>query len=412
MATTNTLDDILSTEIDENAVNALVGSLESQLASTTHKDTAHSISDASMNNNHIGNASAPVACTSTVYLHSIPTSAPKNMTIQNNVALNNANISHLKASQSESQLLGLNSIVSNVNSNEGGDLSVNVNSIRRNSPVPVNHVRIVSQSQTITNSRNSPSPSVPGQLNNVSVASVRSSTPNQVVINNGQSVPNVNSNVNSANSAHFNTADHKPVIRSRHNSPLNQISSQDVKPRPSQIVNIKHEPLGSPQTGMLNVKQETGSPSSGFGVKQEHQLAIQPVPGAPHNVPQPNVQLVQGKGQVVTGNASVITVRTPGQTHPSQVVMQPQIITTQSSSAQMHVVSVSGCTVATRPTGTVQMTQGKNMNPRMATASFRPQQINIAPRPGTTVCFFFFECYILVALSRLLSSESHKVFYL
>jgi hypothetical protein len=388
MATTNSLDDILSTEIDENAVNALVGSLESQLASTTHKDTAHTISDASINNNHISNPSAPVACTSTVYLHSIPTSASKNMTIQNNVALNSANISQLKASQSESQLLGLNSIVSNVNSNEGGDLSVNVNnSIRRNSPVPVNHVRIVSQTQTITNSCNSPSPSIPGQLNSVSVASVRSSTPNQVVINNGQSVPNVNSSVNSANSAHFNSADHKPVIRSRHNSPLNQISSQDVKPRP-QIVNVKHEPSGSPQAGVLNVKQETGSPSSGFSVKQEHQLAIQPVPGAPHNVPQPNVQLVQGKGQVVAGNASVITVRTPGQTHPSQVVMQPQIITTQSSNAQMHVVSVSGCTVATRPTGTVQMTQGKNVNPRMATASFRPQQINIAPRPGTTVWFF------------------------
>ncbi|XP_061189986.1 transcription initiation factor TFIID subunit 4-like isoform X2 [Saccostrea echinata] len=380
MATTNSLDDILSTEIDENAVNALVGSLESQLASTTHKDTAHSISDASMNNNHISNANAPVACTSTVYLHSIPTPASKNMTIQNNVALNNANISHLKASHSDSQLLGLNSIVSNVNSSEGGGLSVNANNINRNSPVPVNHVRIVSQSPTITNSRNSPSPSVQGQLNSVSVANVRSSTPNQVVINNGQNLPNVNS----ANSANFNANDHKPVIRSTHNSPLNQISSQDVKPGPTQIVNIKHEPVGSPQTGVLSVKQETGSPSSGFGVKQEHHLAIQPVPGAPHNVPQPNVQLVQGKGPVVTGNPSVITVRTPGQTHPSQVVMQPQLITTQSSSSQMHVVSVSGCTVATRPTGTVQMTQGKNINPRMTTAAFRPQQISIAPRPGTT----------------------------
>ncbi|XP_061196996.1 transcription initiation factor TFIID subunit 4-like isoform X1 [Saccostrea echinata] len=380
MATTNSLDDILSTEIDENAVNALVGSLESQLASTTHKDTAHSISDASMNNNHISNANAPVACTSTVYLHSIPTPASKNMTIQNNVALNNANISHLKASHSDSQLLGLNSIVSNVNSSEGGGLSVNANNINRNSPVPVNHVRIVSQSPTITNSRNSPSPSVQGQLNSVSVANVRSSTPNQVVINNGQNLPNVNS----ANSANFNASDHKPVIRSTHNSPLNQISSQDVKPGPTQIVNIKHEPVGSPQTGVLSVKQETGSPSSGFGVKQEHHLAIQPVPGAPHNVPQPNVQLVQGKGPVVTGNPSVITVRTPGQTHPSQVVMQPQLITTQSSSSQMHVVSVSGCTVATRPTGTVQMTQGKNINPRMTTAAFRPQQISIAPRPGTT----------------------------
>uniref|UniRef100_A0A8W8JY79 TAFH domain-containing protein n=1 Tax=Magallana gigas TaxID=29159 RepID=A0A8W8JY79_MAGGI len=336
MATTNSLDDILSTEIDENAVNALVGSLESQLASTTHKDTAHSISDASMNNNHISNASAPVACTSTVFINNFPTSASKNMTIQNNVALNSSNISHLKTS--ESQLLGLNSIVSNVNSSEGGDLSVNANNINRNSPVPVNHVRIASHPQTVANSRNSPSPSVSGQLNNVSVASVRSSTPNQVVINNGQSLPNVSSIVNSANSANFNATDHKPVIRSTHSSPLNQNSSQDVKPGPTQIVNIKHEPVGSPHRGVLSVKQETGSPSSGFGVKQEHQLAIQPVPGAPHNVPHPSVHLVQGKGPV-TGNPSVITVRTPGQTHPSQVVMQPQIITTHSSSAQMHVVS-------------------------------------------------------------------------
>ena len=382
MATSNSLDDIFSTEIDENAVNALVGSLETQLASTTHKDTALSISDASMNNNHISNASAPIACTSSVYLHSIPTSASKNMTIQNNVALNNANISHLKVSQSESQLLGLNSIVSNVNSSEGGDQSVNANNINRNSPVPVNHVRIVSQSPNITNSRTSPSPSVTGHLNNVSVPS---STPNQIVINNGQGLPNVNSTVNSASSANFNAIDHKPVIRGTHSSPLNKNSSQDVKPGPTQIVNLKHEPVGSPQTGVYNVKQETGSPSSGFGVKQEHQLAIQPVPGAPQNVPHPSVHVVQGKGPL-TGNPSVITVRTPGQTHPSQVIMQPQIITTQSSSAQMHVVSVSGCTVSTRPTGTVQVTHGKNINPRMATAAhFRPQQISIAPRPGTTV---------------------------
>ncbi|XP_054710998.1 transcription initiation factor TFIID subunit 4-like [Uloborus diversus] len=58
MASTKSLEDmLLSSDIDEQAVSALVGSLESQLSSSDAHYTRTELSSATVNNNHIGNAS-------------------------------------------------------------------------------------------------------------------------------------------------------------------------------------------------------------------------------------------------------------------------------------------------------------------------------------------------------------------
>ncbi|CAI9737278.1 transcription initiation factor TFIID subunit 4-like [Octopus vulgaris] len=45
MAATNSIEELLSSEVDENEVSALVGSLESRLASPTHKESSQDVSD-------------------------------------------------------------------------------------------------------------------------------------------------------------------------------------------------------------------------------------------------------------------------------------------------------------------------------------------------------------------------------
>lgn len=56
MASTKSLEDMLSSDVDESAISALVGSLESQLASPTIHVTSQDISSASVTNNHINNS--------------------------------------------------------------------------------------------------------------------------------------------------------------------------------------------------------------------------------------------------------------------------------------------------------------------------------------------------------------------
>ena len=59
MATaSNPLDEILNSAVDESAIFALVGSLESQLASPTHKDNSHQNTSTTVNSNHVGNTSS------------------------------------------------------------------------------------------------------------------------------------------------------------------------------------------------------------------------------------------------------------------------------------------------------------------------------------------------------------------
>ena len=70
MASSNFLDDVLNTEADESAVSALVGSLESQLASSTSQavliDVNNSNGNANVNNSHTFHSAATAVAATTI----------------------------------------------------------------------------------------------------------------------------------------------------------------------------------------------------------------------------------------------------------------------------------------------------------------------------------------------------------
>ncbi|XP_060077084.1 transcription initiation factor TFIID subunit 4-like [Ylistrum balloti] len=430
MATANFIDDLITSEIDESAVSALVGALEGQLASPTHKDNSQSISESSINNNHITTASTPVACTASsfnIVQTTNVTQGLKGLSLPNSVTVNSVTSPLVKLTQSDPQIIGINSII---NSNNVAASSNNTQS-NRESPVPnssrvVNNqhaVRIVPNTQPLVNSRSSPLPqAVVNSSSLVHTNHVQSANSPQIDLNRTTHSPNVNTRIVISKPGET-VVDQKSVIIPHVTSSAGGItipqqfsSQQDVVLKPGHII-LKHDQVNSGNVNALKqervttIKQE-GSMSSQqhnqFLIKNDQQTTRSPISNVKHEG-SPTIQTIQtvhGAQQIqtgsvptvagsqitqatnvhivnapikggVAGNQSVITVRTPGHTQPGQVVMRQQA--PQSSGVPMHVVSVSGSNVVPR------FTNSKGAVARVATASpARPQQINIAPRPGTT----------------------------
>ncbi|KAJ8302914.1 hypothetical protein KUTeg_019310, partial [Tegillarca granosa] len=386
MAAANPLEDLLSSEIDESAVSALVGSLESRLASPTNKDIVNSLSDTSVNNNHISNTGT-LPCTTSVFsnVHTV--------------------------TQGHKVAGGVTTYVNAHTPNSPANQSPNTCAINRTA----------SQPQAIVNARNSPVPTVNANnvtfVNNVPLTSTittsqmtnhtlvgvtQNAISNHTTLSLPSSVVHTLSNI---------STDQKPVLSL--NNAVHSVNQSDLKSGPivikqeSTTLNaVKNERVNSPHVqSQFIVKQEplrTNSP--GVHIKQEsRQPAIQTVQSVPashmhtgqvtvtgsHATQATSVHIVNTpiKGQPgSSGNSGVITVRTPGPSSQTHVVMRPQIISTQSpqsSSSQMQVVNVTGGNAIHRHAGTVHLTQGKRVN-ITAASPVRPQQINIAPRPGVT----------------------------
>ncbi|XP_033755591.1 transcription initiation factor TFIID subunit 4-like [Pecten maximus] len=430
MATANFIDDLITSEIDESAVSALVGALEGQLASPTHKDNSQSISESSINNNHITTASTPVACTASsfnIVQTTNVTQGLKGLSLPNSVTVNSVTSPLVKLTQSDPQIIGINSII---NSNNVAASNNNTQN-NRESPVPnssrvVNNqhaVRIVQNTQPLVNSRSSPLPQAVVNSNSlVNTNHVQSANSPQIDLNRTTHSPNVNTRIVISKPGET-VVDQKSVIIPHVTSSAGGItipqqfsSQQDVVLKPGHII-LKHDHVNSgnvnaiKQERVTTIKQE-GSMNSQqhnqFLIKNEQQTTRSPISNVKHDG-SPSIQTIQtvhgtqhiqtgsvptAAGSQITqatnvhivnapikggvaGNPSVITVRTPGHTQPGQVVMRQQ--TPQSSGVPMHVVSVSGSNVVPR------FTNSKGAVARVATASpARQQQINIAPRPGTT----------------------------
>ncbi|KAJ8316709.1 hypothetical protein KUTeg_005739 [Tegillarca granosa] len=427
MAAANPLEDLLSSEIDESAVSALVGSLESRLASPTNKDIVNSLSDTSVNNNHISNTGT-LPCTTSVFsnVHTV-TQGHKGASLPNNVTIHNSSTVIAKCTNSNSQISEINSLINSNDSNVvAGGVTTYVNAHTPNSPAnqspntcAIN--RTASQPQAIVNARNSPVPTVNANnvtfVNNVPLTSTittsqmtnhtlvgvtQNAISNHTTLSLPSSVVHTLSNI---------STDQKPVLSL--NNAVHSVNQSDLKSGPivikqeSTTLNaVKNERVNSPHVqSQFIVKQEplrTNSP--GVHIKQEsRQPAIQTVQSVPashmhtgqvtvtgsHATQATSVHIVNTpiKGQPgSSGNSGVITVRTPGPSSQTHVVMRPQIISTQSpqsSSSQMQVVNVTGGNAIHRHAGTVHLTQGKRVN-ITAASPVRPQQINIAPRPGVT----------------------------
>ncbi|XP_069113010.1 transcription initiation factor TFIID subunit 4-like [Argopecten irradians] len=431
MATANFIDDLITSEIDESAVSALVGALEGQLASPTHKDNSQSISESSINNNHITTASTPVACTASsfnIVQTTNVTQGLKGLSLPNSVTVNSVTSPLVKLTQSDPQIIGINSII---NSNNVAASNNNTQN-NRESPVPnssrvVNNqhaVRIVPNSQPLVNSRSSPLPQAVVNSNSlVTTNHVQSANSPQIDLNRTTHSPNVNARIVISKPGET-VVDQKSVIIPHVTSSAGGItipqqfsSQQDVVLKPGQII-LKHDQANAgninalKQERITTIKQE-GSMSSQqhnqFLIKNEQQTTRSPISNVKHEGT-PTIQTIQtvhgaqhiqtgsaptvAGSQItqatnvhivnapikggVAGNPSVITVRTPGQSQSGQVVMRQQ--TPQSSGVPMHVVSVSGSNVVPR------FTNSKGAVARVATTAspVRQQQINIAPRPGTT----------------------------
>jgi len=440
MAAANPLDYFDTTELDESAVSALVGSLESQLASPTHKDIAQSLSETSVNNNHISSVSTPTVCSLSYNIVQTTNVTPglKGLSLPNSVTINNTNSPTAKIANSDSQIIGINSIINATNASSPSNIQSNsVPNANRNphtqvvrvlppnshnivnarsSPVP--QISSISNSMTFTNniSGASKSPQIdlnstsrPPNINKVIVSkpgdpasvlhTLDSVTSNQKSVILPQVVPGVSGLVvsHSYSSPHNTSLKPGQIIVKQENANivglnLKQETTSLVKPEPSIITSQ------SPHYVLKHEQKAAGSPVS--NVKQETAIQnIQHVPGTQHvhasiagnHIAQTNVHIVNApnKGQGgVSGNSSVIHVRTPGPAQPGQVVMRPQIITSQapqSSSAPMQMVNVQ---CSSNLGHKLPQSQSKVVQARMAAAAASarpPQQINIAPRPGTGV---------------------------
>lgn len=377
MAAPDPLQDILSAEIDESAVNALVGSLESRLASPSHKDLSNSLADSSVNNNHITTASShnsSIITQTTNVTHGL-----KGLSTPNAITLNNIDNSNLKLNHTDSQIIGINSII---NSNAASHINDQNN---RDSPVlnlnGAHGVRVMTP-QGNMNPRSSPLP--PNNINTTNIGFTNSIA--------GVGVHASHIDINSSHNSNTSFVITKPtdgsnMVNSQCNLGTNV--TQPFSSQPGQII-VKQENVSASQvnsqTQFVMNNNPRGSPISNMKQEPISVQTMQKVSGH-SNINQvhqtSNVQLLNvghQKGQTVhSGNQSVITVRKPagGQTmHGGPVVMRPQIITTQSSGAPMQVVNVSGANLGPR------FTPGKGMQTRVQLA---PRQQQIAPRPGAGV---------------------------
>ena len=334
MADPNPLDTFLLPETDESVVNALVASLESRLASPTHKETSVSITSSSASNNHVGVNDSQNACTNVPFTHI------KNTQIPNDNASRSNSVPNVKTIEKDNQILGINSIHSNA-SPGGVNSPVNVNSVVSQKPTDgvnkqLHAVRIVPQ--TVSNSPLAPSP-----------VHLKSSTPSP------------------SNSPHINSVHNQVVNVKKEFHPNAVKTNPSVRKEPSPVPQfVKQEVMNS------HVKMENfvGNQTSNSNVK-----SVQPVLLASNSQPlaqKTNVHIVHSANitsvRAPVVNPSVITVRSQGPS-TQMTVVRPQIVTSHMNAS------------SPRPPGMIRLQNRPGTAPIRIAAS----QPNIAPRPGGTV---------------------------
>jgi hypothetical protein len=346
MADPNPLDSFLHSETDESVVNALVASLESRLASPTHKEPSPSLPNPSVNSNHVSNVSSIPACTS----------AQNNSVHLSNDSGNTNNSNAKSVIKNDNQILGINSIHTN---SPVALVHSPVNSHRTASPKPLNSVNKSSSPaiQVIT------PPQTHGNHSVVTNQHVNRATPspsNAISVNN-INVAQSNSNIIITNSA---------VIQN--NSALKHVNRTSLSPAPQQIT--------TGQTGVVQPSQTIVRNSQGHLINSNSQQLTQKT--NVHIVHSANVtSMITQPGT----NPSVITVR--GQVPSSHITtVRPQVVTTHVSNSP-----------SPRPPGSVRI-QNRMPNAPIRIASSQPnQQINIAPRPGAhPVSLTFIQILILI----------------
>lgn len=339
MADPNPLDSFLFPETDESVVNALVASLESRLASPTHRENPPSITNSSVSNNHVSVNDSQNACTNASFTHIKTTQLPND-----NAARSNS-VPSVKTIEKDNQILGINSIHSNASPGTVNS-PVNTNSVV--SPKPsdgvnksVHAVRIVPQ--TVAKSPLAPSPV---HFNN--------STPSPIPQTNSVH----NQIVNVKKEFHTNAVITNPQSVKKETSPVPQFVKQEVMNS-----HVKTENFIGSQTSTQNVK------------------SVQPVLLASNSQ-----QLAQKTNVHIMHSANITSVRPPV-VNPSVITVRSQTPSTQMTVVRPQIVTSNVVnTSSPRPQGTIRLQNRTGTAPIRIAAT----QPNIAPRPGGTVSHYHF----------------------
>ena len=392
MADPDSIEDFLSSEIDEYAVNALVGSLESQLASPTNKEPPKTISDSVVNNNHVDNTSTSSTSASSLPLFSQNLTnvgaSHKVVSQHNSSALNSSINSDVKVNTSGSQIIGISSIDSHLTS-AGGTHHVNVNTVNalRGNAVISNKAPNTSHTVHIMGP----------QHNNA----INTSVPN-AIINAGSYINNIaNSDMHTVSRVTANC-----VTSSSHNVTLGAISGSTASHTMHNLASIASEqkPIKNSQNGsphqqpiVYQVKQEPtnvhlnkndSAPNSPYiikrEVKQEHSINNMTQSSSPGHI----LPVGTHMGQSGTVQMVNTTMKQPGSTNPSVITVRAQAPHQQVTVVrppQTQIVNLSTVSPAgPRPPGGVYAKAGQRVVTPIRIAAHQPQ-ISIAPRqPGAT----------------------------
>ncbi|KAH9515617.1 transcription initiation factor TFIID subunit 4 [Bulinus truncatus] len=398
MADQGSMDEFLSKEIDQNKVSALVGSLESQLASSTNKDSHKTVPGSTFNNNHIsGNASivnASITSTPSVTVRpqqtvvSMPGLGLQSQAIVSSKILpQNAAIIN---SISNSQIIGISSIINanslNRTNSNSTTTSLPISSIS-NTPLSsatkyLNSspsIRIVTNNTKPQNSILHTSPvQVSKQFINSAIAQQNVTTvrPQQAA------TARVNISASGASTAMHNlatiAAEQKPLtVLPNGSTHLQNVQNKDGSVITQQII-MKND------VNHAVVKREL-SPL----VKSDNPMSNSVIQGLPQNLRQSTPIITTGPQQILKGisqsnNPALVTLRTP---HSQQhVVVRATVATTlANSSPSVQVVNASsaGMPSTLRPNVAPQMRPVRITNPvRIGTQpNIAPRQQN--PQPGT-----------------------------
>ncbi|KAL4234340.1 hypothetical protein ACF0H5_005991 [Mactra antiquata] len=331
MADPNPLDSFLHSETDESVVNALVASLESRLASPTHKEQSPSISNPSVNSNHVSNASTIPACTSA-----------QNNSVHLSNDTGNPSHSSSKAVIKDSQILGINSI------------HTSSSTARVNSPV------------------NSHGTASPKPLNNVTSVNKSVSPVVQVL-----SQPQNHGNHSVVVNAHLNRATPPPnAVNSLNATSVNQIIiTNQTGVTQNSVKNVTRNVSPAPQL------ITTGQP----GVVQQTQSIVRNNQGVVLNS---NSQPLTQKANVhIIHSANVTSMITQPGSNPSVIAVRGQVPTSHITAVRPQVVTSQVTNSSSpRPQGSFKIQANRMPNAPIRIASSQStqssQQINIAPRPG------------------------------
>ena len=426
MATANPFDEIFNSEIDERAISALVGSLESQLASPTSKDPLQQNSTSAVNNNHIN--STQVSGTVTSISQTDITGGQKAGSVAHTASqIVTINSNGSKITTSSPQLLGINSLV-NPAAVPGGGVSL-LAGLGASSTVAGGGTTVVSLQPSFTTAAGLVT-TASGSLGNATIKVDNNvsqvSTPVVVPVgsNNTGTIPLNVKPINRVQTVKMNI-NGKDITDATNTTGQGSIASSAIYNLAS--IAAEQQPLAVPPGGHPLVTQRLAVPTLTVREQLEQQKDIKPtvtITGSNTSVPKPQfvvkqeapkpqVQIKQDVKPVVVTSAimsqpqtivnmvnaamkgtsaagtvpvtSVITINKQVTSHqPGLTVVRPTSTTT--SGAQIQIVTTPRFSGA-------GLTQPKTLAPRIINTPVRiaaaPQSTQVVASRGTMVSRLF-----------------------